>query len=398
MATTNNKSKQTVVLRAPLLTKSGYGEHARQIASWLFSHSDKFDIYVELLPWGMTPWITSPNQLKGNLFNQILEASNKKLDFYDLSIQVQLPNEWNPFLAMTNVGVTAGVETDRCHPDWVECVNRMSKVIAPSEFTKQTFLNSGNVTTDIEVVPIAYDSELLTPTARPLELSLKTSFNFLSVGMLTGNSPETDRKNLLYMLKWFCESFSDKPDVGLILKTSSVRLTHLDRAYVTNVLNSVLTNIGLKENPKIYLLHGDLSTSEMAALYQEKTVKAFLLPTHGEGFGIPVLEAAVSGLLVIATNWSAHTEFLNKGKWLSVSSSLVPVPQARIDNKIFVPGAQWAQPSEREFKERLVKFYEQPQKPKQWAAELSKVLIPLYSSELINTQYSSSILPLLTNQ
>lgn len=88
--------------------------------------------------WGNTHWLTDLDDEDG-LVRELVAASNNVKPFYDISIQLQLPNEWNPDAARFNVGITAGVETDKCNPAWVTCINQMNLVIVPSEFTKQTF-------------------------------------------------------------------------------------------------------------------------------------------------------------------------------------------------------------------------------------------------------------------
>ena len=57
--------------------------------------------------------------------------------------------------------------------------------------------------------------------------------------MLTGLSPETDRKNTLYLIKWFLETFKDDPEVGLIIKTNQGRLFRTNK-YLTGGSDSLL--------------------------------------------------------------------------------------------------------------------------------------------------------------
>ena len=384
---------KTVLLRGPLLTRSGYGVHARQVARWLFDKGEDVSVTCELLPWGVTPWITDVDACDG-LVGQMLQSSvsSDKPKFYDISVQVQLPNEWNPFLAAFNVGITAGVETDTCNPDWVNCVNRMQLVIVPSEFTKQTFINSGKVTTSIVVVPEAFPDTMLAanlPATRTDKLGLTTAFNFLTVGQLTGNNPENDRKNLLYTVKWFSEVFPRRKDIGVIIKTSMFRQTHLDRVMVTNLFNKILSEVKADGGPQFYLLHGDMTDVEMAELYTNPAIKALVSLTHGEGFGLPLLEAAACGLPVIATNWSAHTEFLNQGKWLSVDYRLDAIHPTRVDNTIFFPQAKWAYPLEEHTKKRLTKFTESSSMPEQWARDLGAKLQETHRFSAISAKYDA---------
>ena len=46
--------KKRVLLKAPILTQSGYGEHSRFVFRALKEQEEIFDIYVEPLEWGKT--------------------------------------------------------------------------------------------------------------------------------------------------------------------------------------------------------------------------------------------------------------------------------------------------------------------------------------------------------
>lgn len=378
-----------VLLRGPVFSKSGYGEHTRQIYKYLLTKNLEIDI--QALNWGMTPWHLNHKEM-GGLIGKMQEDCrfdpNKK---YDVTIQCQLPNEWDPNLGVYNVGITAGVETTNCNPSWTTVnVQNMDKVIVPSEFTKRCFLAGGlTTTTDIDVVPEAYFEELLEEDSKPLREieSLPTSFNFLTVGVLTGASPETDRKNLFYLIKWFVEEFRREKDVGLIIKTNKGRDTELDKIVTEKLLKQVMNELNHKGTPKVYLLHGEMSREDMNSLYRSKKIKAFVSTTRGEGFGLPFLEAATAGLPVLATDWSAHTEFLNVGKWVSFRYNLKEVHESKIDKNIFIPGARWAEVKEEDFKRKVRNFYKKSSLPTQWAKELSQKLKEKYSIEKVLERY-----------
>jgi glycosyltransferase involved in cell wall biosynthesis len=126
-----------------------------------------------------------------------------------------------------------------------------------------------------------------------------------------------------------------------------------------------------------------MTRPEMTSLYKDETVKAFLSCTRGEGFGLPHLESAASGLPVIATNWSSHKEFLDKGKWIRLDYDLIDVPQEKIDNNIFVNGMQWAHVKEDSFKKAIRKFYEKPDMPQKWADDLKEKILESYSLDSV---------------
>lgn len=381
-------TKKKVLLRGPVLTQSGYGVHARQVAKWLFSRQD-IDVEVQALPWGDTPWLIDGNQdggLVGKLMEKTIDPTGK---IYDASVQLQLPNEWDTKLAKTNIGITAGVETDKCNPSWVQACNSMSLVLVPSKHAKASLTSSGNITTPVEIVPESY-SEAIDGTAKTKidELDFATSFNFLVFGQLTGNNPENDRKNLFYTVKWLCENFANDEDVGIVIKTNAGRNTHIDRKHVTQVLKSLLLEVRRGPFPKVHLLHGDMADEEVASLYRHPKIKALVALTRGEGYGLPILEAAASGLPVIATNWSGHLDFLSNGKFIDVDYTLETVHPSRIDGKIFMPGSKWAQPKEEDFKRKITKFRNSNSIPNDWAKSLQEKIQQKYSLKCIIDNYN----------
>ena len=173
---------------------------------------------------------------------------------------------------------------------------------------------------------------------------------------LLENQPENDRKNLFNTIKILCETFRDDVDVGIILKTNSGKNTTIDRAITEKTVRQVIQEVRHGEFPKIHLLHGALSNKEVASLYRNKHIKALVTLTRGEGFGLPILEAAASGLPIIATNWSGHLDFLKIGKFVPINYELKEIPDSRKDGQIFIDGVKWAEPIEKNAIARLEKI------------------------------------------
>jgi glycosyltransferase involved in cell wall biosynthesis len=380
-------TKKNILFRGPVLTQSGYGVHARQIAKWLLSRED-FEVEFQALPWGETPWLINKdidNGFVGKVMERTVDPNNKR---YDATVQLQLPNEWDTSFSRINIGITAGVETDRCNPEWVSACNRMSMVIVPSNHSKNCLTASGNISVPLKVIPEAYCGAITKDEKTGIDdLQLTTDFNVLLFGQITGNNPENDRKNIFYTIKWLCETFKNDEDFGIVIKTNAGRNTNIDKKIVTQTLQGVLREVRKGEFPRVYLLHGDLSDSEVASLYRHPKIKALVSLTRGEGYGLPILEASASGLPVIATGWSGHTDFLSHGKYIDVPYKLGPVHQSRIDNKIFMQGTNWANPSEDEFKRKITKFRNASSIPREWAQELKTKIIEKYSIESIIKLY-----------
>lgn len=381
-----------VLLRGPSLTQSGYGVHCRQVASWLLSKKD-ISVKFQALPWGDTPWILNSNfgnGLVGKIMENTVDVTTIQPREYDVTFQLQLPNEWDKNLGKFNVGLTAGVESDVCHPDWVTACNKMDVVVVPSSHTATCFSNSGNLTKPMHVVPESFCQEILDPETSVELPKFNTNFNFLLFGQFTGDNPFNDRKNLFFTLKWLFETFKDDSDVGIVLKTNVGRNTLIDKRRTHDIANAIKKECRkLSPFPRLHILHGELSNKEVAALYRHPQIKALVTATRGEGYGLPILEAAASGLPVIATGWSGHTDFLKHGKYINLAYNISNVHHSRIDGAIFVQNSKWAEVKEDDFKSKVKKFREAPSIPKDWATELASVLREKYSPTAVENYYDN---------
>ena len=192
---------------------------------------------------------------------------------------------------------------------------------------------------------------------------------------------------------WFMRAFAGKKDVGLIVKTSRGRDTTIDRDLVRKLLLQVKQKCGVNESrqPKLYMLHGPMNRVEMRNLYKSPKLCAYATATRGEGFGLPILEAAVSGLPIVATNWSAYTEFLKGDSFLPVVHDIRKIPATRVDNAIFVKDACWAEPREGNFTRKLKMVVADNDKYKQHAKELSEDLAQTHSLESLQKKFNEII-------
>jgi len=320
-------NKPTLVFQGPVATRSGYGDHARDLLYSLYK-LDKFDIKVISTRWGMTPMdaLNYNNPFHKWVIEHIVQGLNERPDIF---MQVTVPNEFQP-IGHYNIGVTAGIETTICAIDWIHGCNRMDMIIVPSEHSKNVLVGTAYNENDkrtgqtlkyhkiekpIEVLFEGFDEEIygIATDIKVNELNkIKEDFAFLFVGhWLRGDFGE-DRKNVGMMIKSFAMAFkNEKVKPALILKTSSATFSIRDReAILRNIKTSLGEDYG---KVPVYLLHGDLSMEEMNALYQHPKVKAMLNFTKGEGFGRPLLEFSLTGKPVIVSGWSGHVDFLKDG-------------------------------------------------------------------------------------
>ena len=391
--------RKKILLKGPLLTRSGYGEQARFALRALRSRQDLFEIFISPIQWGKTSWLNEDDterQWIDNVIEKTILYTHQGGKF-DLSLQVTIPNEFEN-LASINIGYTAGIETTKVSAEWIDKANQMDKVIVVSSHSKSVFENTvyqaqnsqtGQIVpfkTQVPIEFVNYPAKTF-ENLEELELKLDTPFNFLTIAQFG------PRKNLQNTIKWFVEEFKDD-DVGLIVKSNIAKNCLMDRNRLFNDLKQYLLQFG-EHKCKIYLLHGDMTDKEIHSLYKNEQIDALLSLPHGEGFGLPLFEAAYSGLPVVATGWSGQLDFLvdthKKERFYSVTYDLQPVPKEVHWKGVIVPDSMWAYPRETSAKEQMRLCYETSQQRadefKSYAGELQQ----LFSAKNMYEQFVSEI-------
>jgi glycosyltransferase involved in cell wall biosynthesis len=366
MGTYGGSMKKKVILKGPLLTRSGYGEQSRFALRALRSQPDEFDIYIQPLAWGKTSWLHEQDEER----EFIDQAIEKTIAFiqqggrFDMSIQCTIPNEFEN-MATVNIGYTAGIEATAVSAEWLQKINEiMDSIIVVSSFSMDAFKRteySGEINGQPAVLNLTKPIDFVNYPVKTyenltdIELDLKYDFNFISVAQWG------PRKNLPNTVKWFIEEFHDE-EVGLILKTNMAKNCVIDRTVMFQKLKEELEINHPNRKCKIYILHGDMSEEEIHSLYLHEKVKAYIALPHGEGFGLPIFEAAYSGLPVVATGWSGHLDFLvnEQGNecFYNVSYDINQIPENSVWEGVLIKEARWAYPREASAKENMRKCYD----------------------------------------
>jgi glycosyltransferase involved in cell wall biosynthesis len=344
--------KPTLVFQAPVATRSGYGDHARDLLHSLYK-LDKFDIKIISTRWGQTPMdaLNYDNEFHKWIVDNIIPQITEKPDTY---IQVTVPNEFQP-MGNYSIGITAAIETTHSPIDWVHGCNRMDLIIVPSEHSKKSLVDSiyneadkqtgqlvaqHKIQKPIEVLFEGFNESFGNESVRTVsELDqIKEDFAFLFVGHWLRGDLGEDRKNVGMLIKTFAMAFkNEKVKPALVLKTSSAGFSVLDRETTIKKIREVLGK-DYGQVP-VYLLHGDLTESEMDGLYNHSKVKAMVNFTKGEGFGRPLLEFSLTGKPIIVSGWSGHLDFLKDGAVL-LEGELKEVHESAAD-QFLLKEAKW---------------------------------------------------------
>lgn len=350
--------KTTVIVSCPIDTYSGYGARSRDVVRALLKN-DEYDVKVLSQRWGNTSfgYLSDHNEIE--LLNTIVDKVETRPDVW---VQITVPNEFQK-VGKYNIGITAGIETTVCAPQWLEGCNRMDLILTSSQHSKEVFEatkfdqtdRAGNpvktikLETKVEVLFEGLNLDRYFKTKSDFLLdSVKESFCFLFVGHWLQGEYGQDRKNIGYTIKSFLETFKNKSEQpALLLKTSLGTSSHVNTERLLDKINSIRKTVKGKL-PNIYLIDGDMADSDMNALYNHQKVKAMVCLTKGEGFGRPLLEFSITGKPIIASGWSGHTDFLNREFTTLVGGELTPVHDSAVIKDVILKEGKWFTPDDSE--------------------------------------------------
>ena len=386
-----------VLVRGPALSRSGYGEHTRFVLRALREYGDEFDTYLINTPWGGTSWMYEDNKEREWIDSLLLKTIDAGTTLQaDFSLQVTVPNEWVR-ICHKNIGVTAGIETDRVSDAWVRGTHMVDKIIVPSEHSKNGFLGaqtsvkdplSGaarDITVDTPIDVVSFPHKPVAPVnLSRLEESINTEFNFLSVAQM---SP---RKNLETSLVAFLEEFHNEDNVGYVLKVNIRNNSIVDLDNTRVALGSLLQNFP-ERKCKVYLTHGNFTEQEMSGLYSSDKIDCYLTASHGEGFALPVFEAASHALPIVAPNWGGYVDYTtfkpttrsknSKSHLVGVDYKVSPVQDEAVWSGVIEKSSNWCFTDVADLKVKMRSVYTDTKKYNSQAKKLQKHILNNFSEE-----------------
>merc|ERR1711871_1588204 len=277
------------------------------------------------------------------------------------------PCRWTTRCPLVGAGYTIGrtmFETDRLPRGWETRCNGHDEVWVPTEFHRRIFEDAGVSKEKLWVLAEPVDTAFYRPGVPPLMLEelpfaqhekvhvalSKCKFKFLSIFKWER------RKGFDILLEAFLREFDAKDGACLFIRAAQY---HGDITF-DNEVSSTLQKHHLSGNERgsIFLIDHAISGDDLPRLYA--AADAFVLPSRGEGWGRPHVEAMACGLPVIATNWSGPTEYLTDENSFPLSfNGLEEITEGAFR------GHMWASPSVDHLRQLMRYVMEHPDLAKQ---------------------------------
>ncbi|KAL6284588.1 hypothetical protein ACE6H2_015517 [Prunus campanulata] len=356
-----SKPPYCVLWMAPFLSGGGYSSESWSYILALHEHNKNPNFRMAIEQHGdmesLEFWEGLPKYVK----NLAVELYHTQCSMKEtIVICHSEPGAWNPPLfetlpcpptAYQNFKSVIGrtmFETDRVNPEHVKRCNQMDYVWVPTEFHVSTFIKSGVDKSKVVKIVQPIDVKFFDPLEyEPLNLA---SIGKLVMGKTIQNSKVKKKFVFMSIFKWeyrkgwdvllksYLEEFSEADGVALYLLTNPY---HSDRDFGNKIVEFVEKS-GMQKPvtgwAPVYVIDTHIAQIDLPRVY--KAADAFVLPSRGEGWGRPLVEAMAMSLPVIATNWSGPTEYLTE-------ENSYPLPVDRMSDIMEGPftGHHWAEPS-----------------------------------------------------
>lgn len=250
----------------------------------------------------------------GKTPEDLFQFEFNKFEEYDYCIQYCLPHLFsfdNRF--KKSIGIFHS-ETSGWRNGWIEKSNLMSEIWV-STGVEATNLTKSGVKVPIHVVPMPVDVNKFLQSYEPLPIPTLTqdTFVFYFIGEFI------TRKGLLELITAFHTEFSPNEDVALLIKTNKSGVDPNTLAEeVVKFSENIKKTLRLRRpedyKPEIIITER-LSEEKLNRLH--KTCNCFVLPTHGESWSRPCMDALGFGNPVIVTSHTGPVEYV-ESRWASM--------------------------------------------------------------------------------
>jgi len=247
------------------------------------------------------------------------------------------------------------LEVDGLPREWVRRANMMDEVWTPSSFNANTFRTSG-VERPIHVMPLGVNPAYFNPHIN--SYPVHGVFTFLSA------FEWGERKAPEVLLRAFNDEFRSDEQAVLVCKV-------YNHDALVNIPREV-GQLGVREEGGriVFSINEMIPAHQLGALY--RSADCFVLPSRGEGWGLPLLEAMACGLPVIATAYGAQMDFINDEIAYPLGIEGIVPAEAKCP---YYQGFNWAEPSYEQLRTLMRHVYDNREEAKLKGARASSEVL-----------------------
>lgn len=267
---------------------------------------------------------------------------------------------WEPdfiFNACNPIGFRDAIYPQLCSTAWEadRLPSRMGlplrtqkRVLIQSSFNLQAFSQYHN---DVHVVPLPVNTETFRQVEVPQKIPEITTF--------VAHGKWEYRKNFQGLIKAYTKVAQDNPNrTRLLIKT---------HGYAGMTDAEIFDCVAKwRAEGKVMVNTGNVTDEDLVKIYN--LADAFVLPTRGEGFGVPFLEAMACSLPVVAPDLGGHRDFVSDSNSYLVKSELKKI----IPHSVYEAGMKMVEPDLDDLATQMQYIIDNPSEAKRKGAAARK--------------------------
>ncbi len=362
---------------APVFDASGFADEARNFVLGI----DDAGLPVHLKP---IPWDVPDTELDSKTRERLESLTHRSLSPEFICVNQFFPTQV-PLAEAATVNVCRTMfESDRIPAEWIDACNGYDYLWVPSEFHVAAFARSGVDKSKLRILPEAIDAELYRQQSESLWPRGNSGFTFLSTFVWQ------PRKAWDILLEAYCREFSSGENTSLILKVFPDH-GQSPEAIEAEAWGFIQNRLGLTRDgaPSIRFVHDSIPVNDMPRMYH--SADCFVLPTRGEGWGRPLMEAMACGLPVIAPTFGGQSAFMNSDNAYIVDHTVVPVSPEVAEQYPKFAGHNWAEPSLSHLRQLMRQVYSQPSQSRATGARAREHILSHFGRDQVGDWIRSII-------
>ena len=354
-----------ICYQGPLKDYSGYGEANRHAVAAL--HTAGVTVVPKLVSY-------SVESSDFGSIGKMLEPLYANDGDYKIKVLHTTPNVYKKHMERGKYHIGHFFwETDKVPEDFARGLRLMDEIWTGSEANKQAIENAG-IEVPIYIFPQAIETDRQWP--KPYEIPEFDGFLFYSI------FEWTERKNPGALLQAYWQEFQKGENVGLVIKTYFSHFGLANKRVIRHQIRNLKRRSELDKFPETMLYLDLMDRNQVMRLHS--TGDCYVSAHHGEGWGVPQVEAALAGKPVISTGYGGCHEYFNDGKDMKILPyNMIPVTGMEHSSQWYTRDQKWANVEVKELRAAMRWAYENQKAAKAMGVAARKHVKSTFNLEVV---------------